>query len=441
MSDHEAERRPSIPVPSGTVPVGIALLIAGIATYAFFKVGAVAVGGDEQFQPIVSMWFATFALAPGFFLPLEQELARAISHRRAVGQGAAPVVRKIVLLGIGLTTSIAVIVLAVSPAIVDTFFDGDWLMVIALAAAISAYAPAHLARGVCSGNDRFRSYAIVMGADGVVRILLCLALAAIGVQRAGYYGLAIAAAPLFALIWVRRQGALRNEEGPPASWAEVTPNLGWLLLGSASAAALLNAGPLAATVLASESERELVTEFSFGVLLARVPLFLFQAVQAALLPRLSRLAARGDFAEFRLGLRQLLIAVAAVGAAGTIGAFVLGPWVVELVYDAELGGRTMAALALGSAAYMIALALAQAVIALHGHALVAAGWIVAVMTFVLTTWLSSDDLFRRVEIGLLASSIAGLTCFAAALRRQLRRGEHPDRGSVMEAITDLPFES
>ncbi len=435
------ETKSALPVPSGTIPVGIALLIAGIATYAFFRVGAVAVGGDEEFQPIVSMWFATFALAPGFFLPLEQELARAISHRRAIGQGAAPVVRKVIQLGLGLTALIVTIIFVTSPLLVDEFFDGQWLLVVALAAAFAAYAPAHLARGVCSGNDRFRSYALIMGGDGVVRIVLCVALAIIGVELAGIYGLAIAVSPLVALAWVWRKGDLHTEDGPPASWAEVTPNLGWLLIGSACAAALLNAGPLAATILADESERALVTEFSFGVLLARVPLFLFQAVQAALLPKLARLAARGEFAEFRTGLRQLLYVVTAVGVVGTVGAFVLGPFAVELVYDADLSGRTMAALALGSACYMFAIALAQAVIALHGHALVALGWVVAVVAFVLGTWLSSDQLFRRVEIGLLISSIAGLTCFAIALRHKLRQGETPDRDSVMHAITDMPFET
>ena len=100
----------------------------------------------------------------------------------------------------------------------------------------------------------------------------------------------------------------------------------------------------------------------------------------------------------------------------------LGPFVVELVYDADLSGRTLAMLALGSAVYMVALALAQAVIALKGHALVALGWAVGVVAFLLGTWLSSDDLFRRVEIGLLVSSLAAVTAFALALRYRLASG-------------------
>jgi len=98
-------------------------------------------------------------------------------------------------------------------------------------------------------------------------------------------------------------------------------------------------------------------------------------------------------------------------------------------------------LALGSALYMVALAIAQAVIALRGHALVALGWGVGVVTFVLVTWLSSDDLFRRVEFGLVASSFAALCAFSLALRARLRSGDIPTGDSMIDAVTNLPLET
>ena len=138
--------------------------------------------------------------------------------------------------------------------IATSYFDGDWFMVVALIAAFAAYAPAHMARGVCSGTGRFRDYAIVLGSDGIVRILLCVALAVVGVTAVGAYGMAIAISPLFAVAYVYRRGALRTEPGPPAEWSEVTPNLGWLLVGSVCAATLLNAGPIAANLLAPDGD-------------------------------------------------------------------------------------------------------------------------------------------------------------------------------------------
>ena len=126
-------------------------------------------------------------------------------------------------------------------------------MVLALAMAFVGYAPAHLARGVCSGTGRFTEYALIMGSDGVVRIVLCIVLAVVGVTAVGAYGMVIAISPLFAVVYVFRRGGLKTEPGPPADWNEVTPNLGWLLLGSVFAATLLNAGPIAASLLAERA--------------------------------------------------------------------------------------------------------------------------------------------------------------------------------------------
>jgi len=437
-ADHPAPRR--VPLPDGTLPVGGALLIAGFATYAFFKVGTIALGSQEAFVPIVSMWFAVFALAPGFFLPLEQELGRALSHRRATGEGGQPVVARVTRLGAVITGTVLLVIVVTSPIITSVYFDGNWWMLVALATAFVAYAPAHMARGICAGSGRFHSYAFILGSDGVIRIVACILIALAGVTAVAPYAFAVALSPLLAVAVVGVRGGLRTDPGPEAPWNEVTQNLGWLLLGTVFAAALLNAGPVAATLLTDGEQKDAVTRFGFGVLLARIPLFMFQAVQASLLPKLSGLAARNELDEFRSGLRKLMMLVAAVGAVGTVGAFVLGPFVLKTVYDAELSGRTLAMLALSSATYMAGLATAQAVIALRGHALVAAGWGVGVVAFLLGTWLSSDLLFRRIEIGLLASSVAALACFSIALRHKLRLGTRPTPDSVMDAITDMPIE-
>lgn len=441
MSSTTSHQSRSAPLPEGTLPVGFALLIAGVATYAFFKIGNVALGGDEEFKPISDMWFATFALAPGFFLPLEQELGRALSHRTARGEGGLPVVRRVVALGAGITVAVLMAILVASPLIATHYFDGNWWMLAALATAFVAYAPAHLARGICAGTGRFRAYAYVMGSDGVVRIIACILLAVIGIRSPAPYGFAVALAPLVAVVVVGMRGQLATSPGPDADWSEVTQNLGWLLVGTFFSAGLLNAGPVAASLLADDSQAELVTQFGYGVLLARIPLFLFQAVQAALLPRLARLAARGELDEFRRGLRTLMQLVGLVGVAGTVGALVLGPFAIETIYGATLSGRTLALLALSSAIYMACIASAQAVIALRGHALVAMGWFVGVAMFFVGTWFSSDALFRRIEIGLVLSSSSALAWFLVALRRQLAAGVEPTPDSLIDAITDMPFET
>ena len=231
----------------------------------------------------------------GFFLPLEQELGRGLGHRRALGEGGRPVVAKVARLGFLLGGLVALAISLLSPVITSAYFDGDWAMLIALVVAFCAYAPAHITRGICSGSGRFRAYAVVIGSDGVVRVVICAVLALIGISAVGPYAFLIALSPLVGIGYVASKGQLRTSDGPEATWKEVTPNLGWLLLGSVCAAGLLNAGPVLVNVLSPDTveAQEAVTEFGYGVLLARIPLFMFQAVQAALLPRLSRLAASG----------------------------------------------------------------------------------------------------------------------------------------------------
>ena len=406
-------------LPEGAVTIAVGLIIAGVATYAFFRVGASALGGDEEFAPIAAMWFAMFALAPGFFLPIEQELGRALAHRRALGEGGRPVVTKIAALTLVVSIVVVVGLTISSPWLTGSYFSGDWLMFGALIIGFLSYAPVHLSRGICSGQGRFTPFAVVVASDGVMKIVGTVALTAIGITAVGAYAFAIAVAPLFAVVAIGLRGSLRTEPGPPAQWREITQNFGWLLLGTACAAVLLNAGPIAANILASENEADAVTRFSYGVLLARVPLFMFQAIQASLLPRLARLAAQRSFDEFRRGLRLLVIVVAAIGVAGTIFGALLGPWTLRLVYDADLSGRTLAMLALSSALYMMALAVSQAVLALEDHAYVALGWVISLITFVIGTWLLSDDVFQRIEIGLVASSAAAVIAFGLRLQRRL----------------------
>ena len=434
------EPKSRVPLPEGTIAVGIGLLVAGISSYAFFKVGQEALGKDD-FKPIVALWFATFALAPGFFLPLEQEMGRALAHRRALSLGGAPVVRRIVPLGVAITVAVSGAVAALGPIATREFFEGYGLVTLALIIAFVSYAPAHLARGICSGQGRFAAYGMVMGADGFVRVAGCVILWQLDIHDVGAYAMLVALAPLTGVLIVGARGQLRTEAGPPAEWNEVTSNLGWLLIGSIMGAGLVNAGPIAIDVLANSSQKDAVTRFGNGVLLARIPLFLFQAVQAALLPRLARLAASGDLTEFRNGFRRLMVVVFAVGAVGVVGSFAVGPAFLDLLYDGGLDRRTLTMLALGSAVYMVALATAQAVIALHGHARVALGWLSGMLVFLVVTWLSSDDLYLRVEIGLVASSLAALIIFVLSLRQLLAQGATIDEGSVLDALSDRPLES
>ncbi|MDQ1424033.1 MAG: hypothetical protein QOD72_1531 [Acidimicrobiaceae bacterium] len=431
-----AERNP---LPEGTLSVGAGLVISGICAYAFLWVIKKAVSNDDQQTALQALWFGTFALAPGFFLPLEQEVGRALSHRLVLGQGGRPVIHRAATLGAALAGFLVIGLVIASPILVRSYFHHSTMLLIGLLLSVVGWAFAHLTRGVLSGNRRFSRYGIVFGADGIIRVVACLGLWIVGVSSAGPYGLLIGTPPILAAgIALFRQRGL-SEPGPEAPWSEVTANLGWLLIGSACAAFLLNAGPLAAKALSHSGESKLVSDFSYGVLVTRVPLFMFQAVQAALLPKLARLAAAGLMAEFRAGFRKLMVIVGGVAAIGTLGAFAVGPPILKVVFKANLGRNDLTMLALAAGLYMIAMALGQAVIALHGHAKVAVSWAIGLAAFGLGLAVH-DSLLPRVEWALTAAAVASTVALGLSLRLQLSAGWSPDTDSMFEAALEMPFE-
>ena len=420
-------------IPEGTLSIGIGLLVAGVTIYIFFKIGQQALG-QEKFKPLVSLWFVMFAIAPGFFLPIEQELSRAVAHRRALNQGVGPVVKKVALLCAVTVVFLLALILLLSPMINDNLFEGNVIITASLAIAIVTYGALYFTKGLSSGLGKFSAYGFIVGADGAIRVLACTALLLLGVTQLSAYSLIIVITPIIGVMIVLLAGQLKTESGPPATWSEITENLVWLLGGSIFAAALVNAGPLTVDILGDSQDAIRVTQFGNAVLLTRVPLFLFQAVQAALLPRLTRLAARGDLVEFKIGFRRLVVLVIGVGVFGTIGAFLFGPFFLDLVYGGGIDRRTLTLLALASAIYMMALAIAQAVIALRGHRLVALGWLLSFLSYVLCAWKVSQDLFLRVEVALVVSSTVALVSFALSLRALLKSGATVDIESVTTAI-------
>ena len=407
-------------LPSGSFTIGSGLLVGGVSIYVFFRLGQEALGQDG-FKPIVSLWFVMFALVPGFFLPLEQEVSRSVAHRRALGDGVRPVVRKVAPVAAAITLLLVVAVALARTRLTNDLFEGSAVVTLALVIALVGYAPFHIARGICSGLGHFRIYSLMIALDGLFRVIACAVFVLAGLDRVGPYALMVAVVPLVIAVGAFGSGRLRTSPGTPASWGELAPNLGWLLLGTLCSGALINAGPLTVDLLGAGTAPEVVTRFGNAVLLARIPLFLFQAVNAAMLPRLTQLVTLGNATEFRAVLRRLFTLVGGVGVIGVVGAFIAGPWVLDLVYDGGIDRRTITLLAFASAVYMLAQACAQSVLSMSGHVFVAVGWVTSFASFVATAAWSSNDLFLRVELALTTSAVVALVIFMFGLRLYFAR--------------------
>ena len=396
-------------------------MVAGLTAYGF-QILAARQLTSKEYGALNGLWAIVFVVAPGFFQPLEQEVARALAHRKAQGIGGGPLVKRAALLGGFLAVAVAIASIAGSVPLVHELFHGDWLLFVALLVALVSYYAAHMTRGTLSGNKRFGPYGLMHGTEGIVRMVLCGALFVAGAGTPGLYGLALAVPPLAAIAVSLRGQRDLLAPGPDAPYSELSSALGLLLVGSVLAQLLSYASFLGVSVLASDSEKEIVGKFITGLFIARIPILMFQAVQAALLPKLAGLAGAGRHNDFRSGMRKLVIIVVGLGVIGTLGGLTLGPFAGKLLFGEDkfiLDHRDLALLAAGSGGFILALTLAQGLIALKGYVQAAVAWIVGIVGFVAVTAIG-HDLFLRVENGFVAGSVAAAAVMGTFLSAQMR---------------------
>ncbi len=428
------------PLPEGAIPVAVGLGVSGVGIYVLFAVTS-HVLDDADYSALVVLWTLVFALGNGVMQPLEQEVARAVSDRRARGIGSAPIVHRAVLAGLVFTAVLWILSLVASSWLIDELFSGNAALFGAFLIGLLGFCVGHLVRGTLSSHGRFAAYGSFFGLEGAIRPAAAAALAVAGVAAVGAYGFVIVLAPFLAAVLPMRGTRKLLEPGPEAPWSELSANLGWLLLGTVSIALLLNGGAIAVELLADDGQEAAAGVFQNGLFIARVPLFLFQAVLAALLPRLSHQLGRGAFDEFASAVSKLLIAIAVFGIVAVVAAAAVGPAIVGALFgsDQVLESADLGLLAAASIVYMAAVTLSQALIALNGHARMAVGAFLGFVAFLAVTALGSD-LFQRVEMGLLVGSTVTAVWTGVFVVAGLRTRRRTYEIDLAEVAADLPLQ-
>jgi O-antigen/teichoic acid export membrane protein len=406
-------------LPEGTFQIGSGLVVNGVTAYAFVTLSARALG-VEAYSPVALLWALTFLLGVGFFMPLEQETARIVAERAAGGMGAAPVVRSAAVLGSLLVSVFILAALAASSWMVEDLFEGEALLFVGLLVAVTGVASAHLVKGVLAGLGHFSRYGWYLVGEGLGRVALLALILILVRESVGIYGLAIGLAPFLGIgVALGRHRGLLGP-GPAAHLGDLSKALGSLLVASVATALVLNSSPVVVELLANDLEADEPGRFLNALLIARIPLFFFQAVQASLLPKLSGLAASGRLVELWGVLKRLLVLVVGMGVMALLLAASAGPWVVELAFGQGFAvSRTdMVLLTLSSAVLMVALSLAQGLIACRAQGKVAVAWVIGLLAFPVAVALEKD-LFLRVELGLVATVSVSSLVMAVLLMRRL----------------------
>ena len=413
-------------LPRGTLQVAAGLAVLGAASYVYLSVSARTLS-PQRFGEISVLYSLVYTAGAGAFVPIEQELARGLADRRARSQGGRPLVRLATVLSGLYAAALVVLLLGTGPWTVPRLFDGSWGLLGCLALAVVGLWAVYLSRGVLAGADRFTDYGGQLAIEGGTRIVAVVVLATAGVTAVVPYGFAIGGALLVAVALTVRPTAAAvrptsaGQPTPAAGVQELSSALGWLLVGSVLAQALVNAPPIAAKLLAHGGDSAAAGQVLTGTVLARLPLFAFAAVQAALLPGLAALLARGDRAGFYRGMTRLLAAAAALTAIAAVVAATVGERLLHLFFGDryDLGDDVLVQLTVASGVYIAAVIAGQSLLALRRYRTAAAGWAVGALVFIVVAVVGTD-LVTRVVAGVLIGAVAAATTLGLFLVRDVR---------------------
>jgi O-antigen/teichoic acid export membrane protein len=418
-------RRPS----GGAERVLGGLAVQAVSSYLTLIIAGRILGAAE-FTGIAALYALLSAVASGLFQPLEQEIARRRGRERETGQVEVALLRRATLAGLGLATgTVALALLLWAPAV--RLLGNEALLLAAFCLGLPGYAVCFVVRGMLSGSRRLGRYGLQMAVEGAFRLIGLGVLAMLGVNSAAAFGWLFAAAPWIAV--AVSVAGLRRQPAPSSLQAPAAPLLAplvLLLVSSTAAQLLIGAGPLTAQLLASPVDQARTGAFLAALVVVRLPVLLFSAVQPSVLPALSAHTAAGRRVEFGSLLRRVLAGTTLLGVVNLIGFTVLGPWVVRLAFGADftLPAGVFALMALSVGFFLTGLVLGQGVLALGEHRSVSVGWLLGLVGLVAGLGLGDDPILRAI-LGLLVGGAFVTASFAFRLLRTLRRwqaGTVPD---------------
>jgi O-antigen/teichoic acid export membrane protein len=284
-------------------------------------------------------------------------------------------------------------------------------------------------RGLLSGRLELTGYASVVTVDSLLRLALVVLVAVIGtlgLATVGGFALAVAvsAGVAAAVAWWRVHGLPAL---PPSESAPSTPDVGILsgsarlIIGALCMQLLVNSGPLIARADATPSTVEFAGHLLATMTLARVPVFIFQSLQATYLARVTQAAHQRDRARLRRTLTVLAGLVVVVATLTVLAAAAVGPFLVRLIYGESFDVPREAAVlvAVGVALYVFATVANDTNVALGHHPRVALSWIAAVVAGAVTMALT-DSLLLRSTLPLIVGSLVAAASLVTGVARTIR---------------------
>ena len=405
-------------VGTGSAYIAGSFAASGVLTYMFQSLSA-HVLGKADYGSLALLWSATFLTVQVLWTGGTQTLGRYVAEREARGQNWLPVIRSVRRWQIGVLVAFVLAALLASPLLTKELFGDPWLTA-AFVLAVAAYAPEYFRRGLFNGHHHSSRLGAQILVESSGRVVIAAGLLAAG---SGVLGpaFAIVLAPLIGVALVRPGPVeIPKREGAPFSAIRALRFAGPVLTCVAFAQALMNGGPILASLLGGT--RAQVGLFGAALILTRVPQYVLSPAIGALLPHASRiLSTEGPRTFHRFVVRAVGI-VGLVGVLMVVGTWVLGEWAMRLFAGREFDAsrEVLVTLAVLAAFYLMCDMLNQALFALEHARLAALGWLIGLLVSAASVAVLSVDILERVSyslaLGALAAAAAQTAFYVATLK-------------------------
>ncbi len=414
----------------GTVQRSVPLVaglgvLAGTAYLTLVLAGRLL--GAAAFAGISVLYVLISSFTTGLFLPVEQEIARRRGHERGSATFDPSLVRRAVVVSMVAAIAISLLALAAYPVSLR-LLGGSWGLLGALCVALPGYACCFVSRGVFAGSRELGRYGLQLGVEGTFRLLGVLCLVVAGAHSVAAVGWLFGAAP-----WIALAASLvgRTAHLPAGTVSIVTGDpilsaLGLLLISSLAAQLLVNAGPVIIQLLATPAERAQAGAFLAALVVVRIPVFLFTAVQPSFLPAMAAHSAVDRKADFIALTRRVLTICLVLTVVSTVVTTAAGPLLIRLLFGFRdgVGAVTFLAMGVSVGLCLAAMILAQALLGRGMHAWTTAGWLIGLAAMLAGTALPGSAV-DRATTGFLLGTAAAACTYAVLLAAALRRWPSP----------------
>lgn len=408
-------------LPSNVAWVGGGVVVYGLSSFGFLVLAGQSMGQGPGYTALALMWTLLNALGIGLYLPVEQDAGRTVASLTSLGRPTSSGVIGPLRYAGGSLLLITVGAAFGHRMITVRLFEGHGGMASVFVLGLAGMAGAYLLRGVLAGTGRFPRYGAQLTIDGILRLMGAAVLAMRGETDPLYYGAVLALAPALASA-LSLVGGWRLLSRAPGRHRHGPVLLAPLVLASLASQALANVGPIAAQLLKATSEEAAAANLVNALTVARIPLFLFAAVQAVFLPALAGHVAVGARSQYVRVLRTTGWSTAGFGVLGVLACWLVGPEAVRLLFGPTfaIGRLDVVLLAVSAVLFMLAQVVVQGLLARSRDLLATISWGAGLGCF-LAALVLPLSLTTRVATALVVGSLGALAAAALALRAVLDR--------------------